>query len=76
LVVGVKLIGMLPAIALFVAGYMTLEGRISARQTALIVVPFTVALYLLFQTVLHVPWPTSVLGDLIPGLRALSGRLL
>tara|TARA_B110000503_G_scaffold123536_1_gene189231 strand:+ start:1537 stop:3546 length:2010 start_codon:yes stop_codon:yes gene_type:complete len=76
LVIGVKLIGMLPSITIFTSFYMVIEGRTSPKTTAMIITPFIVALYCLFQTVLHVPWPGSVLGDQIPELRALLGRLL
>jgi hypothetical protein len=33
-------------------------------------------MYLLFVKLLHVPWPPSLLGDMVPALRAFTGRLL
>jgi hypothetical protein len=30
----------------------------------------------LFEKLLHVPWPPSLLGDAFPDLRDLSGRLI
>nr|WP_249200381.1 tripartite tricarboxylate transporter permease [Thetidibacter halocola] len=76
LVVAVKLVGMLPAITVFALAYMVFEGETRPKRAVLIVVPFVVALFLLFQTILHVPWPQSLLGDLIPALRSATGRIL
>lgn len=76
LVVGVALIGMVPAIAVFVGAYMIIEGRMSWLRTLLIVVPFLAGLLILFHYTLHTPWPQSLLGDLWPGLRLATGRLL
>jgi TctA family transporter len=73
---GLWLIGMLPAIAVFVVAYMIFEGRCSRLQITLILLPFIGCLLLLFHHTLHVPWPQSLLGDLWPWLRTVSGRLL
>jgi TctA family transporter len=63
-------IGLLPAMMLFLIGYMRFEGREKWR-TALIVSLITwSAWYLLFHKILLVPWPTAWLGDLLPALRA------
>ncbi|NNU80793.1 tripartite tricarboxylate transporter permease [Halovulum dunhuangense] len=75
-IVGVRLVGMLPAIILFSAAYMLIEGREKPKTALLILIPYAAALYLLFHSTLHIPWPQSLLGDLVPGLRSLSGRLL
>ncbi|WP_238381055.1 tripartite tricarboxylate transporter permease [Alkalilacustris brevis] len=76
LLVSIRLVGMLPAIALFGIVYMLTEGRTRWHHTLLIVVPFVLALYLLFQNMLNIPWPQSLLGDLFPALRATFGRIL
>jgi hypothetical protein len=76
LIVGVKLIGMLPAVGIFAAAYMLVEGRVTWLRAALIVIPFLAGLLFLFQYTLHIPWPQSLLGDLWPGLRLATGRLL
>ncbi len=76
LVAGIKLIGMLPAIAVFAAAYMILEGRVTWLRVVLILVPFLAGLLFLFHYTLHIPWPHSLLGDLWPGLRLATGRLL
>ncbi|MDP5346121.1 MAG: tripartite tricarboxylate transporter permease [Paracoccaceae bacterium] len=76
LVVAIKLIGMVPAIMAFAAAYMLREGKAKPATTAMVLVPFLVALYVLFEHTLHVPWPASVLGDIFPDLRKLTGRML
>jgi TctA family transporter len=76
LVVGVKLVGMLPAIILFAVAYMVIEGETPLKRSLLIVTPYAVALIILFQLTLHVPWPQSLLGDLLPALRSATGRIL
>ncbi len=76
LVVAVRLIGMVPAIALFAAGYMIIEGLVPLRRIFLILLPFLGGVVFLFHFTLHIPWPQSLLGDLLPWLRAASGRLI
>jgi TctA family transporter len=76
LLVGVRLIGMLPSIALISALYMLTEGRTRPLQTLLIAGLFVLALWMLFQNLLHIPWPQSMLGDAFPDLRRAMGRIL
>jgi TctA family transporter len=73
---GVLVIGMLPALGLFMLLYMTIEGRTRLGTALLIVVPLWVGMYVLFVKLLHVPWPPSLLGDALPWLRAASRRLI
>lgn len=74
LVAGVALIGMLPAMAVFIVAYMIVEGRISPVRAMLIMVPFWIATYVLFHQIMHIPWPLSYLGDWFPEIRGLTGR--
>ena len=76
LVVAVKLIGMLPAIGLFVFLYMVLEGKTKPLTSILILLPFLGGIWFLFHELLHVPWPQSLLGDVFGALRKLSGSLI
>ena len=76
LVIGVTLIGMLPAIGLFVFCYMTIEGRAKPINTIIIIVPFLFGIWFLFHELLHIPWPQSFLGDLFPGMRRISGNMI
>jgi TctA family transporter len=76
LLAGVALIGMLPALGLFMLLYMTIEGRTPLGTALMIVLPLWVGMYVLFVKLLHVPWPPSLLGDALPWLRAASRRLI
>ncbi|EAR51889.1 hypothetical protein OG2516_16349 [Oceanicola granulosus HTCC2516] len=76
LVVGVKLVGMLPAIALFALCYMMIEGKVRPLHAVLILIPFLGGIYFLFHEMLHTPWPQSLLGDAFPDLRKLTERLI
>jgi putative tricarboxylic transport membrane protein len=76
LLAGVALIGMLPALGLFMLLYMTVEGRTRLGTSLAIVLPLWAGMYVLFVKLLHVPWPPSLLGDALPWLRAASGRLI
>lgn len=77
LVLAIAVIGMLPALFLFVFSYMVMDGRLHWGRALMILLPFALATYMLFHETLHVPWPRSYLGDWVPGLRQLvGGRIL
>ncbi|MDH3229491.1 MAG: tripartite tricarboxylate transporter permease [Alphaproteobacteria bacterium] len=77
LIVAIAIVGMLPALFLFVFLYMVVEGRMHWGRALLILLPFSLATFMLFHETLHVPWPRSYLGDWLPGLRQLvGGRIL
>ena len=76
LVLAVRLIGMLPAMGLFVIAYMRLEGKSSWVSIMMIAVPYWVAAFFLFQEMLHLPWPHSMLGDWLPAIRTNLGGLV
>ena len=55
------------------------NGRVGAARwsTALLIaIPLWIAMYLLFNTLLHVPWPPSLIGDAYPQLRAMLAGLI
>ena len=71
--VAIWLVGFIPAIAVFVFAYMcigfgesAIVALVSAAATALLA-------WGLFDRVLAVAWPASLLGDLLPALRAYLG---
>jgi hypothetical protein len=76
LVIGVKLIGMLPAIGLFIFLYMVIEGKTKPLTAVVILLPFLGGVWFLFHELLHVPWPQSLLGDVFGALRKFSGSLI
>ena len=67
--VGAMGFGLLPAMLVFLVGYIRFQGRESWLMTLAVAVPIWVAAYILFHQVLHVPWPQSLIGDLLPVLR-------
>jgi hypothetical protein len=69
------LIGFIPAIGMFVVLYMGLGFRQSLVRAAVFGACVTVFCYLVFDRGLSVPWPQSVLGDLLPMLRDSTGLL-
>jgi TctA family transporter len=67
-----SIIGLLPAMFLFLVGYMRIEGKESWKLTLMIAVPMWFFSYLLFHTVLLVSWPLTVFGDLFPAVRSIE----
>jgi TctA family transporter len=76
LVAAVLLIGLMPAIGLYVFLYMATAGKTPWPAALVITVALWIGFYILFAEVLHVPWPPSFLGDMLPDLRELTGRLI
>jgi TctA family transporter len=64
------LVGMLPAIFLFIVAYMRIEGREHWRLVLTVSVSMTTACYILFEQLLRIVWPQTVLGYSFPALKA------
>ncbi|MFY0691909.1 MAG: tripartite tricarboxylate transporter permease [Paracoccaceae bacterium] len=75
LVIAVRVIGMVPAIGLFALAYMLIEGRVRWWVAILILIPFLGGIIALFHNMLHIPWPQSLMGDMLPELRQMTRRL-
>jgi hypothetical protein len=62
-------IGLIPTVPLFVIAFM----RFEAREPWRIVLPYALVMglfiYYLFDQLLAIPWPPSLLGDYFPDLR-------
>jgi hypothetical protein len=69
------LIGMLPAVFVFILAYMRIEGREPWWLTVTVSAAMTVACYVLFDQLLRIVWPQTVLGHAVPALRALVPSL-
>jgi len=69
--VAAAVVGLLPAMFLFLAGYMLFEGKESLKTTLYVSVSIWVLSYFLFHKLLIIPWPQSVVGDLFPALRSI-----
>jgi Tripartite tricarboxylate transporter TctA family/Tripartite tricarboxylate transporter TctB family len=63
------LVGMLPAVFIFIIAYMRVEGREPWRLAVAVAATMTVACYILFDELLRVVWPATILGQAIPALR-------
>ena len=63
------LIGLLPAMFVFLMGYMRIQGRESWKVSISIAVPTCAFAYIVFHQVVSVVWPKSYLGDWLPVLR-------
>lgn len=60
------LIGVLPTVLVFVILYMRIEGNEPWRLVAIISIGMTLFCYALFEKLLTLPWPATVVGDLFP----------
>jgi len=76
-VVAATVVGLLPALALFLLGFAITEGRERWLSALLLSGVTSASWYVIFHIVLRVPWPAAWLGDVFPLLRSLpSGSLL
>ncbi|EUB99168.1 protein of unknown function DUF112 transmembrane [Rhizobium sp. CF080] len=64
-------VGFILTIPIFTALYMWFEGRENWKPILGQAVGMTVLIYVVFDTVLHVLWPGSLLGQLVPALRVI-----
>lgn len=64
-------VGLLPAMFLFLVGYMRFEGKESWFLTLAVAVIMWALSYALFHYTLVIPWPQTVVGDLFPVLRTI-----
>ncbi|MGE3247362.1 MAG: tripartite tricarboxylate transporter permease, partial [Beijerinckiaceae bacterium] len=69
LMAGMAVIGLLPTIPLFVLGYMWTENREPWRISIPMTVGLMVFVWLVFDYLLTIPWPPTLLGDWIPALK-------
>jgi hypothetical protein len=74
--IGVLLVGLMPAMGLYMFSYMATAGKTRWPTALIITVLLWIGFYFLFVKLLHVPWPPSLLGDTFPDLRELTGRLI
>lgn len=61
-------IGMIPTVPLMIVAFMRVEGRESWRLSLILALCVTALLYLIFQQIIHIPWPSSLLGQWFPML--------
>jgi hypothetical protein len=63
-----SVIGLIPTVPLLIVAFMRVEGRESWRISLILAICVTAFLYGVFDQVLHVPWPSSLLGEWFPAL--------
>ncbi len=68
-------VGFIPAIGIFVFVYMGFGFKERLPRSALFGIAMGVFCWAVFDRGLSVPWPQSVLGDLIPQLRDATGLM-
>src|SRR5690242_20230344 len=64
-------IGLIPTVPIFVVGYMRLEGRERWRLVLPQAIILTLFIYVVFDQLLAIPWPQTLLGVAIPALKGL-----
>jgi len=67
--VSMATIGLIPTVPLFVIAFMRLEAREPWRIVLPYALVMAVFIYYLFDQLLAIPWPPSLLGDTFPDLR-------
>jgi TctA family transporter len=65
------LIGLIPTVPVFIIGYMRLEGREPWRIVLPMATVMTLFIYGLFDQLLAIPWPETVLGTWFPMLKVI-----
>ena len=60
------LIGLIPTVPLFIIAFMRVEGQEPWRITLPMAICTTALVYFVFDQLLTIPWPGSVLGDFWP----------
>jgi hypothetical protein len=64
-------IGLIPTVPIFVVAYMRLEGPEPWRLVWPQAISLTLFIYIVFDQLLAIPWPQTLLGILFPALRGL-----
>jgi TctA family transporter len=62
-------IGLIPTVPFFVIAYMRLEGPEKWRHAALMAAVMTTLIYVVFDQLLNIPWPPTLLGTSFPVLK-------
>lgn len=69
--VSMALIGLIPTVPLFIIAYMRIEGREPWRLCLINAGIATALVYGIFDQIVRVPWPSTLVGTLIPALGAI-----
>jgi TctA family transporter len=64
-------IGLIPTVPVFVIAYMRLEGPEKWRHAVLMAAVMTALIYTVFDQLLSIPWPPTLLGTWWPALKVI-----
>ena len=67
----IRIIGFIPTVPLLVIMYMRIEGREKWRLVGLMAVGLTLFVYYIFDRILSVNWPSSIMGEFFSVLQAI-----
>jgi TctA family transporter len=63
------LIGLIPTVPVFIIAYMRLEGGEKYRHALMMAAIMMTLIYVVFDQLLAIPWPPTLLGDWFPVLK-------
>jgi TctA family transporter len=64
-------VGLIPTVPIFVVSYMRLEGPEKWRHAALMAVVMVTLIYVVFDQLLNIPWPPTLLGEWFPAFKVI-----
>ncbi len=67
--ISMALIGLIPTVPLFVISFMRVEGPEKWRLIIPYAVFMVIFVYIMFDQMLTIPWPPTLMGDWFPGLK-------
>jgi hypothetical protein len=59
-------IGLIPTVPVFIIAYMRIEGGEKYRHALIMAVVMLTLIYVVFDQLLAIPWPPTLLGDWLP----------
>jgi hypothetical protein len=65
------IIGLIPAVPIFIISYMRLEGREKWKIVIPMAVCVVALIYIVFDQLLAIPWPPTLLGTFFPALKVI-----
>lgn len=74
--VSVMVIGLLPAMFVFLTSYLLIHSKEKWTTTLIISLSVWILSYVLFHQVLHVSWPSTMMGDIFPSLNLIPALKL
>jgi hypothetical protein len=65
------LIGLIPTVPVFIIAYMRLEGGEKYRHALIMAAIMLTLIYVVFDQLLAIPWPPTLLGDWFPAFKVI-----